>query len=389
MKNLLIAHGGGPTSVINASLYGVIIGLKELGFKGKILAPRFGSQGLYNEDFIDLSDLTSEELEILKNTPGSAIGSSRFPLYEDEYNKITDILIKNDIEYVLFTGGNGTMDTIGNIYKYAKKKNLDVTCVGIPKTVDNDVGVIDHAPGYASAANFVIQAVSDCGADVRGLPIHVSVIEIMGRNSGWLTASSALARNGDGDAPHLIYLPEIPFDEDEFIKDVKEAWDKKKGVVVVCSEGLKNKNGEPIVKPIYQTERATYYGDVSTHLATLIIEKLGIKARSEKFGLVQRCFTPSISKVDQEEAIRLGKLASKTVLNKINGVMVGLKRKSDEPYKAEEILIPIEKVMLDERKFPMEFISENKHDVTESFIKWLTPLVDKPTKKLNLLDKKN
>ena len=365
MKNLLIAHGGGPTSVINASLYGVIIGLKELGFKGKILAPRFGSQGLYNEDFIDLSDLTSEELEILKNTPGSAIGSSRFPLYEDEYNKITDILIKNDIEYVLFTGGNGTMDTIGNIYKYAKKKNLDVTCVGIPKTVDN------------------------CGADVRGLPIHVSVIEIMGRNSGWLTASSALARNGDGDAPHLIYLPEIPFDEDEFIKDVKEAWDKKKGVVVVCSEGLKNKNGEPIVKPIYQTERATYYGDVSTHLATLIIEKLGIKARSEKFGLVQRCFTPSISKVDQEEAIRLGKLASKTVLNKINGVMVGLKRKSDEPYEVEEILIPIEKVMLDERKFPMEFISENKHDVTESFIKWLTPLVDKPTKKLNLLDNKN
>ena len=154
MKNVIIAHGGAPTAVINASLYGAIKELKESGFDGKIFAPRYGSDGLYNEDFIDLTNLSDHDLEVLKLTPGSAIGSSRFPLYEKEYRHIVDILVKHNIGYVLFTGGNGTMDTIGNIYKYAKEVGVEVTCVGIPKTIDNDIGVTDHAPGFASCANY-------------------------------------------------------------------------------------------------------------------------------------------------------------------------------------------------------------------------------------------
>lgn len=385
IKNLIIAHGGAPTAVINASLYGAIKELKEQGFKGKILAPRYGSDGLYNEDFIDLTNLTDKELEILKDTPGSAIGSSRFPLYEKEYKHIVKILVKYNIGYVLFTGGNGTMDTIGNIYKYAKEEGVEVTCVGIPKTIDNDIGVTDHAPGFASCANYIAQTVASCAQDVKGLPIHVSVIEVMGRNAGWLAASSALARKKLGDAPHLIYFPEIPFDEEEFLNDIKKAWDNKHGVIVVASEGLKYKDGTPIVKPIFKTERATYFGDVSTHLATLIIDKLGIKARSEKPGLICRCDRSLVSKVDQNEAVLMGRTAIKAALEKKNGVMAGIKRISTKPYKIEPILIPIEKVMMTEATFPLKYIKD-KHDVTDEFIEWLRPLVDEIPENISFLD---
>ena len=386
-KNLLIAHGGGPTAVINASLYGALKELRDSKFGGKIYAPRFGSDGLVNEDFVDLTNISEEDLELLKTTPGSAIGSSRFPLYDKEYEQIIDVLIKYNIGYVLFTGGNGSMDTIGNIYKHALKRNYDVTCVGIPKTVDNDLGITDHAPGYASCANYIIQSVKDVCNDVKGFPIHVCVIELMGRNAGWLTAASALARDKKGAAPHLIYLPEVPFDEDKFIKDVKREWDKNHGgVVVCCSEGLKDKDGKPIVKPIYKTERATYFGDVSTHLATLVIQKLGIKARSEKPGLLQRCSSTLTSKVDVDEAVLCGKEAIKAALAHKNGVMVGIKRISSNPYKIETILIPIDEVMMKERTFPLSYI-KNGNDVSDEFVEWLRPLVNEPQKTISFVDK--
>lgn len=387
MKNLLIAHGGAPTSVINASLYGALKELKDRNFDGKIYAPKFGSDGLINEDFIDLTDINDKDLELLKDTPGSAIGSSRYPLYEKEYNKIIDILIKYDIGYVLFTGGNGTMDTIGNIYKYGKNRGVELVCVGIPKTIDNDIGVTDHAPGFASNANYIIQTVKDCNEDVKGLPIHVVVIEVMGRNAGWLAASSALAKENENDAPHLIYFPEIPFDENEFLESVKKERDKHHGVIVVASEGLKDKEGNPIVKPIFKTDRATYYGDVSSHLANLIIEKLGIKARSEKPGIIQRCSSSLVSEIDKEEAILMGKTAIDAALNNKNGVMAGIKRISSIPYKIEPILIPIEEVMMNERTFPLEFIKD-KHYVSDEFKEWLKPLVNKNKDFISFLNKK-
>ena len=222
MKNILIGHGGAPTSVINASLAGAIREIKRRDFKGKIYASKFGSAGILKEELIDLTEITDEEIELLIRTPGSAIGTSRFKKKKKEYEQIVDNLIKHDIGYVLFTGGNGSMDTIGNIYKYAKKRNYDITCVGIPKTIDNDIAVLDHAPGFISCAKYIMQTVSDCAQDVKGLPIHVSVIEVMGRNAGWLAASSALARTKSGDAPHIILFPEIPFDEEKFLKAVKE-----------------------------------------------------------------------------------------------------------------------------------------------------------------------
>lgn len=388
MKNLIIGHGGAPTSVINASLAGAIKELKERGFDGKIYAARFGSAGLMNEDFIDLTNISDKDLELLINTPGSAIGTSRFPLYEKEYEKIVDILIKHDIGYVLFTGGNGSMDTIGNIYKHALKRNYKITCVGIPKTIDNDIAITDHAPGFISCAKYIMQTVSDCAQDVKGLPIHVSIIEVMGRNAGWLAASSALARKNENDAPHIILFPEIPFDEEEFLKLVKEKHEKYGGVIVVASEGLKDKNGVPVVKPIFKTDRATYFGDVGSYLQTLVISKLGIKARSEKPGLICRCSSSLVSDIDIQEALLMGKTAANAALNDINGVMAGIKRISSNPYKIEPILIPIEKVMLTEASFPEKYMSEDKHDVSKEFIDWLKPLVGEPKEVITFVDKK-
>ncbi len=388
MKNLIIGHGGAPTSVINASLAGAIKELKEEGFDGKIYASRFGSAGLMNEDFIDLTNISDEDLDTLIHTPGSAIGTSRFPLYEKEYEHIVDVLIKNDIGYILFTGGNGSMDTIGNIYKHALKRNYKITCVGIPKTIDNDISVTDHAPGFISCAKYIMQTVSDCAQDVKSLPIHVSIIEVMGRNAGWLAASSALARKNNEDAPHIILFPEVPFDEDRFLKTVKEKHEKYGGVIVVASEGLKDKNGVPVVKPIFKTDRATYFGDVGSYLQTLVISKLGIKARSEKPGLICRCSSSLVSEIDLSEAILMGRTAAKAALEGKNGVMAGIKRISSKPYRIETMLIPIEEVMMTESTFPTKYMSEDKYDVSQEFIDWLKPLVGEPTKVISFVDKK-
>lgn len=384
MSNILIAHGGAPTTVINSSLAGVLTELKTQGFKGKIFAAKFGSKGLLNNDFIDLTNVTDSQIQILKNTPGTAIGTSREPLDDEKYNKIVDNLVKNDIKYVLFNGGNGSMDTCGNIYKRAKDKGI--VCVGIPKTIDNDIMETDHAPGYASVARYLACSVKEAVQDIKGMPIHVSVIESMGRNVGWITAAAALARNEEGDAPDLIYCPECPFDEDKFLSDAERLFREKGGVTVIASEGLRDKNGEPIVEPIFKVGRATYFGDVSSHLANLVIKKLGIKARSEKPGLIQRSAAHLASKVDVEEAFIAGAEAVKAVLSGVGGVMVGFERVSTTPYVMETKLVPIEKVMLTERTFPTEFLTPDKNNVTQEYIDWVKPLVGEIPEFISFLD---
>lgn len=386
MKNIIIAHGGAPTAVINASLAGAIDEIKKSGFDGKIFAARYGSKGLFTGDFIDLTDTSDEEIARLIKTPGSAIGSSRFPLYDKEYEQIVDNLIKNNIGYLLFTGGNGSMDGLGKIYEHALKRNTTISCIGIPKTIDNDIKVTDHAPGFASAARFMAQTCRDCAQDVKGLPIHVVIIEAMGRNAGWLTASAALARNNKNDGPHLIYLPEVPFDEEQFLKDVKEMHEKYGGVLIVASEGIKDKNGDPVCKAKNSTSRSSYFGEVASYLATLVTEKLGIKARGEKPGIIGRCNSSCASEIDRKEAFLMGKTAAKAVLNGKNGFMAGIERISTEPYEIKPILIPIEDVMLVEAKLPNKYIAENGHDVTDEFVEWLRPLVGDLSDDISFLD---
>ena len=292
-----------------------------------------------------------------------------------DYANMARICKKHDIKYVLFNGGNGSMDACGKLYKACVAEGVDVRVVGIPKTIDNDIAVTDHAPGFGSAARYIAAITSEVSQDVRSLPIHVSVIEAMGRNAGWIAAASALARSGNGDGPDMIYLPERPFIEEEFLERVLELHRKKGGVVIVTSEGLCNPDGSSIVPPIFQVGRSVYYGDVSAHLANLVIQKLGIKARSEKPGICNRSSIAFQSSVDREEAVIAGAEACRAALNGENGVMVGFRRVPGPVYKSETFLIPVEQVMLHERKMPDEFISADGRDVTPAFVDWCRPLI--------------
>lgn len=374
-ENVLVVHGGGPTAVINSSLYGVIKQAKESGRIAHVYGAIGGSEGILKERFLDLMQFPEEMLQRLLTTPATAIGSSRYALESGDYKKMAEIFVRNQIRYVLLNGGNGTMDTCGKLYEACRKSGICV--VGIPKTIDNDIAITDHTPGYGSAARYIAETTAEVGVDVKSLPIHVCILEAMGRNAGWITAASALARKKAGDAPHLIYLPERPFREEEFLEDVGRLYEKLGGVVVVVSEGLKNQAGDPIVPPIFRSERAVYYGDVSAYLAGLVIRKLGIKARSEKPGICGRASVALQSPVDRDEAVLAGCEALKAAMEGESGVMVGFVRENEKNggYHVRTRLIPIRQVMLHERKLPAEYINERGNDVTEEFVKWCRPLI--------------
>ena len=373
-ENLLIVHGGGPTAVMNGSLYGAIKEAKKSEKIGHIYGANNGTGGFLKKDFLELENVPEEKLKLLLQTPGTAIGTSRDPIEQEHYEKMADILEEENIKYVLFNGGNGTMDTCGKLHKTCQKRGLDVKVMGIPKTTDNDVAVTDHSPGFGSAARYMAACTQELAADVRSLPIHVVVMEASGRNAGWITASSALAGE-KGYAPDLIYLPERAFDEDKFIEDVKKLLEKKSGILVVASEGLTDKDGKPIVKPVFKTERATYFGDVSSHLANLVIQKLGYKARGEKPGLLGRASIFMQSQVDIEEAQLAGELACRAALEGESGKMVAFSRVSENPYEMKPFLVDIDEVMMYERKMPDEFINEEGNGVTQAFLDWCRPLI--------------
>lgn len=373
--NLLIIHGGGPTAVLNASLYGAVKEAKRNAFLSHIYGAKNGTGGLIRRELIELEKVPEEALSLLLTTPGSAIGTSRDPLEEAQYEAMARILKEKEIRYVLMNGGNGTMDTCGRLYEACRAAGHQVYVVGIPKTMDNDIAITDHAPGYGSAALYMARSVREVAADVRSLPIHAVVIEASGRNAGWITAASALADRGDGLGPDLIYLPERAFEEERFLSDVSDCLSRKKGLVIVVSEGLHDAEGRPIVPPIFQTKRATYFGDVSSHLAGLIVRRLGYKARGEKPGLLGRASISLQSPVDVLEARICGKEACRAALQGENGKMVALRRLSTEPYQVEPFLTDIHEVMMHERKMPDEFINEAGNGVTRAFLDWARPLL--------------
>ena len=370
----MIVHGGGPTAVMNGSLYGAIKEAKKSDKIRHIYGANNGTGGFLKKDFLELENVPEEKLKLLLQTPGTAIGTSRDPIEQEHYEKMADILEEENIKYVLFNGGNGTMDTCGKLHKTCQKRNLDVKVMGIPKTTDNDIAVTDHSPGFGSAARYMAACTQELAADVRSLPIHVVVMEASGRNAGWITASSSLAGE-KGYAPDLIYLPERAFDEDKFIEDVRKLLEKKTGILVVASEGLTDKEGKPIVKPVFKTERATYFGDVSSHLANLVIQKLGYKARGEKPGLLGRASIFMQSQVDIEEAQLAGEMACRAALNGESGKMVAFSRVSENPYEMKPFLVDIDEVMMYERKMPDEFINEEGNGVTQAFLDWCRPLI--------------
>lgn len=381
--NILFIHGGGPTPVINSSLYGGVMEAKKQGFN-KILGAIGWIDGIINERFVDFNEIPEKELKLLLRTPASALGTVRGFVTQEMIEKSIEILKKNEIDVLVINGGNGSMDVANMLYE--KCKDIGIKVLGIPKTIDNDLDITDHTPGFASAARYVAGTVSEIARDVTGMPIHVSVIETMGRDVGWLAGASAIAR-GCGAGPDLIYLPEIPFNEEQFLKDVKEIFERQNYVIVVASEGLVNKDGEPICEPIFKTKLATYFGDVGTYLASLVIKKLGIKARSEKPGIAGRASAMWASEIDIQEAIDQGAYAVKAALNGENGIMSALRRVSNDPYKCEIISVPISGVGGKTRSVPRNMINEKGNDVTSEFIDYVRPLMGEMPEYIDLKGK--
>ncbi|MEI6876352.1 MAG: diphosphate--fructose-6-phosphate 1-phosphotransferase [Spirochaetota bacterium] len=386
--NMLIVHGGAPTAVMNASLFGAIRAAGDSGAVDMVYGARGGSKALLTGDFIELSSLPAATLEALPATPASFLGTSRLALEDADYDAIVDRLLERDIRFLLYNGGNGSMDSCGKIARSIESRapGKGIRVVGIPKTIDNDIAVTDHAPGFGSAARYLAASVAELAQDVASLPIHVCIIESMGRNAGWLTAAAALAKPAcrygkEADSrlgPHLIYTPELPFDESRFLDEAKTLYDRFGGVVVVASEGLKGRDGKPIVAPIFQTGRSVYYGDVSAHLCGLVISKLGIKARSEKPGILGRCSIAHQSALDREEAIVAGKEAARAALSGHSAVMVAFRLISSLPYRCETFLAPIEEVMLHERTLPLEYLTGEGNGIGPNYLEWCGPLVGEP-----------
>lgn len=372
---LLVVHGGGPTAVINASLYGAVDEALNTPSVGRVLGALGGVGGITDGNLVDFGQVSREKLDLLPFSPSSAIGTSRKPLEDDDYRELAHALDRQGIRWLLCTGGNGTMDTCGRIWRACHAEGVPIDVVGIPKTMDNDIAVTDHAPGFSSAARYMAAATSAICCDVRGLPIHIVIVEAMGRNAGWVTAASCFADESGTGGPDLIYLPERNFDERAFLDDAQRLIDEKGSGVVVVSEGLHTADGTPVAPPLMTVGRATYFGDVSAHLAKLVISELGYKARSEKPGLIGRASIAWQSPVDREEAIACGREATRAVLEGDSGKMVGIERVSSEPYEARLIRIPIEKVMLDERTMPDEYINERGNGVTDAFRSWCRPLL--------------
>lgn len=378
--NLIIMHGGGPTAVINASLYGAIRQAQAAPEVGRVYVALGGTGGFLHEKLRDVTDLTDTQLHGLLSSPASAIGTSRDALEAPEYEAMLPLFEKYGIRYVLMNGGNGTMDTCGKIYARCKEK--DIRVIGIPKTMDNDLAVTDHSPGFGSAARYMAGSVAEVCCDVEGLPIHIVVIEALGRNAGWVTAAASLATDSYAHGPDLIYLPERAFDEEAFLRDVQKLIDTKGHGVVVASEGLHYADGTPIVEPIFTVGRATYFGDVSAHLANLITKKLHYKARAEKPGLLGRASIAWQSDTDREEAERCGRAAVQAAVSGETGKMVALRRLPSTDYKTETFLADIQDVMMTESKMPDAFINAEGNNVTDAYKDWVRPLLGRPLPKL-------
>ena len=373
-KNILVAHGGGPTAVINGSLQGVVEAARSAGFDGSIYAARFGAEGILAGDLIDLTDVPAATIARLSHTPASAIGSCRRKLTDADYPTVLETLKRFDIGYFFYNGGNDSMDTCHKVNELAKKEGLDVRVIGIPKTMDNDLDLTDHCPGFGSAARYAALSSAELALDASALPIHVVVLELMGRNAGWVTAASALAGRLTG-CPVLTYLPEVPVDEDRMLADVERTYARGKGLLVTVSEGLCGLDGKPLADTgIVDGFGHTVPGGTAQHITDRIIQKLGLKSRAEKPGLLGRASIPYQSSTDRAEAYAVGQYAVEAALKGESGYMVAINAVRTPAYRADLSLVPLAKVANVEKKFPLEWIADG-NQIADAFFDYAMPLM--------------
>ncbi len=397
MKNLvgacMFAQSGGPTSVINASAAGVFIEALKQDKITAVYGAAHGIKGVLEEDFYDISKEDEKELLLLKNTPSSALGSVRYKLKDakkddTDYKRIVEVFKKYNIRYFFYNGGNDSMDTCNKISKYIKKSGWDCNVIGVPKTIDNDLFGTDHCPGFASAAKYIATTIMEVNLDAKvyDTPM-VCVIEAMGRNAGWLTASAALA-GYKGLGADLIYLPEIDFDIDKFVADVKDVCAKKNNkCIAVVSEGIHDKNGKLICEVLGETGARDSFGHaqlggVGAQLANLIKNETGFKTRGVELSLMQRCGAHLASKVDVEETFRAGREAVKAACRGTTDKMVVYKRVEDKNgnYKCKYSLVNLKLAANTEKTVPLEWITNNGTYVSDEFVKYALPLIQGESK---------
>ncbi len=384
-SNLIVGQSGGPTSVINASLYGVVKEAHENKEINKIYGMLNGIEGLLNRRMIDFDELiNSPSFEQLQYTPSAFLGSCRYKLPESfddsTYRKIFEIFTEHEIGYFFYIGGNDSMDTVDKLSKYAAQINYEIRIIGVPKTIDNDLVITDHTPGFASAAKFVATSVREICLDVEGYKKpSVTIIEIMGRNAGWLTAASVLARNYHEDNPCLIYLPEIIFNMEKFIEDVRAQLKLRTNVVVAVSEGIRL-GDDRFVCELLDTAGTDNFGHkklsgCSKALDFEIRKHLGIKSRAVEFNVVQRCAAHGGSLTDIEEAVMSGRKSVEAALKGETGKMLAFIRKENKPYRMELESVDVCDVCNKEKKFPKEWITNNETDISSEFLDYIEPLI--------------
>lgn len=383
-KNMIIGQSGGPTAVINSSLAGAIeYGLND-GNVGTIYGMINGIEGLLEENLINLTNIFSNmpyELNRLKLTPAMFLGSCRYKLKgeEEEFKKVVEILEKYDVGYFVYIGGNDSMDTVQKLSDYTISNGIDIKVVGVPKTIDNDLNGIDHSPGFGSAAKYIASCVREVAYDTSIYSIKsVHIIEAMGRNAGWLTASSALARQEDMIAPHLIYLPEIPFSVEQFVEDVKAQLEKYNSIIVVVSEGIKDKDGNYISAMSSQVDQFGHaqLSGTAAYLKTVVEKEIKCKVRALEPSVIQRSAGHISSLTDIEEAFNLGGVAVKAAVKGKSGVFSTLRRTSDKPYSVEYTIENVNVVANTEKMVPRSWINKEGNDVTEEMLTYLRPLIE-------------
>ena len=385
MRNCIVAQSGGPTAAINASLAGVIKGVLSHPDFDRIYGSFNGITGILEGRIRDLTeDFSSEEaLCLLKTSPAMYLGSCRYKLPdasvdEEPYRFLFQRFSDLNIEAFFYIGGNDSMDTVAKLSAYGASIGSEVCIIGIPKTIDNDLCITDHTPGFGSAAKYVASSLLEITHDTLIYRLKsVTIVEIMGRDAGWLTASAALARNEYSNAPHLIYLPEVPFDTEQFLRDVSDVLNQRDNVIVAVSEGIRDKDGNYISASEAASDHFGHsqLSGVGKTLECLVKNRLHVKVRSIELNILQRCASHLASQTDLSEAFSQGAYAIELAACKKTGIMVTLTRTSSSPYEVTYGSAPVCEIANHVKAVPREFISEQGNDVTLAMIEYLMPLI--------------
>lgn len=386
-RNCFIGQSGGPTTAINASLAGIITECINTQQFDHVYGMINGIKGLLEHKYMNLLEMfdTKEKINELIHSPAMYLGSCRYKLFsyledQETYDLLFKIFNELEITDFYYIGGNDSMDTVAKLSQYAKSLKSDIRFIGIPKTIDNDLMGTDHTPGFGSAAKYVATSMLEIAYDSSIYKLNaVTIVEIMGRNAGWLTAASALARTEHNDAPDLIYLPEVPFIKENFLNDIKEVFKKKRSVIIAVSEGIKNENGEFLDSDSKYAKRDAFghilHSGTGKVLETMVYQEFKCKVRSIELNVLQRCAMHIGAKVDLDESFKIGRCAVQTSLADVSGAMMVFKRTNNNPYTIECDHKDVTSIANLEQRIPLAWINSEHNDITQELHQYLYPLI--------------